>query len=102
LVKKGEALSAAELGLGFPARKEEIRRFGSVSRRITRALPKWFTTGPSRKWRPCMPEEEEAYRREGGWDRARAIERLQGDSRKKEELTTVKVITGIERETSMI
>jgi hypothetical protein len=40
-VKKGEALSAAELGLGFPARKEEIRRFGSASRRITRALPKW-------------------------------------------------------------
>jgi hypothetical protein len=40
-VKKGEALSAAELGLGFPARKEEIWRFGSASRRITRALPKW-------------------------------------------------------------
>jgi hypothetical protein len=38
-VKKGEALAAADLGLGFPARRE-VRRFGSGSRRVTRTTPK--------------------------------------------------------------
>jgi hypothetical protein len=39
-VKKGEALAVADLGLGFPARREEVRRFGSGSRRVTRTTSK--------------------------------------------------------------
>jgi hypothetical protein len=39
-VRKGEALTAADLGLGYPARREEIRRFGSFSRRVTRVEAK--------------------------------------------------------------
>jgi hypothetical protein len=35
-VKKGAALEAADLGLGFPARSEEIQRFGHKSRRVVR------------------------------------------------------------------
>jgi hypothetical protein len=101
-VKKGEALSVAELGLGFPARKEEIQRFGSVSRRITRALPKWVHDRSFAEVAAMYAGRGRRLPKRGGWDRARAIERLRGDSRKKEELTTVKVITGIGRETSMI
>jgi hypothetical protein len=39
-VKKGDALTATELGLGFPARREEVRRFGSWSRRVIRTTTK--------------------------------------------------------------
>jgi hypothetical protein len=35
-VKKGTVLEAADLGLGFPARSEEIQRFGHRSRRVVR------------------------------------------------------------------
>jgi hypothetical protein len=35
-VRKGAALEAADLGLGFPARSEEIQRFGHRSRRVVR------------------------------------------------------------------
>jgi hypothetical protein len=101
-VKKGEALSAAELGLGFPARKEEIRRFGRASRRITRALPKWVDDRSFAEVAAMDAGRGRGLPKRGGWDRARAIERLWGDSRKKEELITEKVITGIERGTSMI
>jgi hypothetical protein len=33
-VPRGDVLAAAELGLGFPARREEIRKFGWNSRRV--------------------------------------------------------------------
>jgi hypothetical protein len=39
-VPKGKALMAAERGLGFPARREEIQRFGGASRRIVRVTPR--------------------------------------------------------------
>jgi hypothetical protein len=35
-VKKGAALEVADLGLGFPARREEIQRFGHRNRRVVR------------------------------------------------------------------
>jgi hypothetical protein len=35
-VRKGAALEAADLGLGFPARREEIQNFGYKSRRVLR------------------------------------------------------------------
>jgi hypothetical protein len=35
-VRKGAALEAAELGLGFPARREEIHKFRYKSRRVIR------------------------------------------------------------------
>ncbi|KAL5224400.1 hypothetical protein ABZP36_011039 [Zizania latifolia] len=39
-VPRGAQLSAAVLGLGLPAREEEIRRFGSAARRIRRSIPR--------------------------------------------------------------
>jgi hypothetical protein len=36
-VKRGAALEAADLGLGFPARRDEIQRFGHRSRRVVRS-----------------------------------------------------------------
>jgi hypothetical protein len=35
-VRRGAALEAAELGLGFPVRKDEIHKFGYKSRRVVR------------------------------------------------------------------
>jgi hypothetical protein len=39
-VPRGGALAAAELGLGFPARREEIQRFGGNNRRVVRVASK--------------------------------------------------------------
>jgi hypothetical protein len=35
-VRRGAALEAAKLGLGYPARKDEIHKFGYKSRRVVR------------------------------------------------------------------
>jgi hypothetical protein len=37
---KGSVLAAAEKGLGFPATKHEIQRFGEGCRRVVRINPK--------------------------------------------------------------
>lgn len=39
-VRKGAALETAELGLGFPARREEVQRFGHKSSRVIRVRPR--------------------------------------------------------------
>jgi hypothetical protein len=59
-VRKGEALTAADLGLGYPARREEIRRFGSFSRRVTRVEAKQTDGAPLLRLRPWMLGEVEA------------------------------------------
>jgi hypothetical protein len=65
-VPRGGGLAAAELGLGFPARREEIQKFGWNSRRVVRVASKRVDDRTFAEVAAMDPGKGAGPRRQGG------------------------------------
>jgi hypothetical protein len=79
-VPKGGALAAVELGLGFSARQEKIRRYDGSSRRLVRVANKQINNRTFAEVVSTEPSRSFGQNIMGGVHRTWVIELAQGDS----------------------